>query len=226
MLGLDALVNVANVVYLASYSVRDILYLRILTVFGATLLLPYYYLQIEPLYAPMAWNLVFIAINVYWITRLMLERRPPQFTDEERRLYQRSLRNMSERDAFKLLRMGRWTSVPAGTELLTEGKLVDKVWLVSEGSFSVEIDGAPVDTLSDGCFLGANAFLSTDEDFRAPVTVTVTEPARMLVWPRAELKDRFAKQSELEIAFQASLGLEIAHYLKTARTQLLQLRMA
>ena len=52
MLGLDALVNVANVVYLFSYSVRDILYLRILTVFGAGLLLPYYYLQIEPLYAP------------------------------------------------------------------------------------------------------------------------------------------------------------------------------
>jgi len=226
MLGLDALVNVANVVYLASYSVRDILYLRILTVFGASLLLPYYYLQIEPLYAPMAWNLVFIAINIYWITRLILERRPPQFTDEERRLYQRSLRNMSERDAFKLLRMGRWTSAPAGTVLLTEGEKVDSVWLVSKGQFSVEMDGAPVDTLEEGCFLGGNAFLSKDEDFTAPVTVTVTEPARMLVWPRAELKDRFAKQSELEIAFQASLGLEIAHFLKTARTQLLQLRMA
>ena len=225
MLGLDALVNVANVVYLASYSVRDILWLRILTVFGATLLLPYYYLQIEPLYAPMAWNLVFIAINIYWITRLILERRPPQFTDEERRLYERSLRNMSERDAFKLLRMGRWTSAPAGTELLTEGQEVDNVWLISEGQVGVEMDGAHVDTLDHGCFLGGNAFLSTDEDFRAPVTVTVIEPTRMLVWPRAELKARFAKQSELEIAFQASLGLEIAHFLQTARTQLLQVHV-
>ena len=41
MLGLDVLVNVANVVYLFSYSVRDILWLRVLSVVGALLLLPY-----------------------------------------------------------------------------------------------------------------------------------------------------------------------------------------
>lgn len=67
MLGLDALVSVANVFYLMSYSVRDILWLRILTVVGGTLLLPYYYLQTEPLWAPFGWNLVFLAINVFWI---------------------------------------------------------------------------------------------------------------------------------------------------------------
>jgi CRP-like cAMP-binding protein len=226
MFGLDALLNVANVVYLASYSVRDILWLRILTVFGASLLLPYYYLQIEPLYAAMAWNLVFIAINIFWITKLLLERRPVQFTDEERRLYQSSLRNMSERDAFKLLRMGHWTTAPAGTTLVQQGGAVDTVGLISGGEVNIKVDGDQVDTLGEGRFFGPNAFLSGDDNFKAPVTIVVIEPIRMLVWQRAELQSRFAKQSDLEIAFQASLGLEIARFLKTARTQLLQVRTA
>ena len=36
-------IHVANVLYLASYSVRDILWLRILTVVAALCLLPYYF---------------------------------------------------------------------------------------------------------------------------------------------------------------------------------------
>ena len=54
MLGLDVFVSVGNVIYLLSYSVRDILWLRILAVLGALLLLPYYYLQPEALWAPIS----------------------------------------------------------------------------------------------------------------------------------------------------------------------------
>ena len=158
MLGLDALVSVANVFYLISYSVRDILWLRILTVVGGTLLMPYYYLQSEPLWAPIGWNLVFLAINVFWITKLILDRRPVPFTDEERRLYKLAFRNMSERDAFKLFRMGAWSSQPAGTVLLTQGQPVNALSLIVEGDVSVESDGTRVDTLGEGAFSAASPF--------------------------------------------------------------------
>ncbi|MCG8543471.1 MAG: popeye domain-containing protein, partial [Alphaproteobacteria bacterium] len=150
MLGLDVLVNVANVVYLVSYSVRDILWLRIMTVLGALLLLPYYYLQASPLWAPMGWNLVFMAINVFWITKLLLERRPVQFTDDERKLYQLAFRHLSEHDALKLFRLGTWTTVPAGTALLTQGHAVDAVTLIAGGEVAVDLDGRQVDTLGEG----------------------------------------------------------------------------
>jgi hypothetical protein len=42
MFKLDVWINVANLLYLFSYSVRDILWLRALTVIGALCLLPYY----------------------------------------------------------------------------------------------------------------------------------------------------------------------------------------
>ena len=44
-------IGVANTIYLASYVVRDILWLRMLTVLAAALLIPYYAMQMIPLRA-------------------------------------------------------------------------------------------------------------------------------------------------------------------------------
>ena len=221
MLGLDVLVNVANVIYICSYSVRDILWLRILTVLGATLLMPYYYLQQTPLWAPIAWNMVFVAINIYWIIRLVLDRRPVPFTDVERHLYQIALRNFSQRDAFKLLRMGVWSSVPATTTLLTQGETVERLSLIVDGEASVEMNGTLVDTLGEGRFLGGTAFLSKDMHCTAPVTVKVTKLSRIIAWRFAELDSQLEKDPDLQVAIEASLGLEISRFLQTARTQVL-----
>ncbi|MES0880644.1 cyclic nucleotide-binding domain-containing protein [Roseibium sp. SCP14] len=221
MLGLDALVTVANVIYLCSYSVRDILWLRILTVVGATMLLPYYYLQIDPLWAAIAWNAVFIAINIFWIGRLLLDRRPVPFSAEEKRLYQLALRNMGEREAFRLLHMGNSATAPVSTALLTQGQPVENLSLIVEGEVKVEMNGEHVDTLGEGRFLGAVAFLSKDAQFKAPVTVQATKPTRVIVWPLTDLKNKLEKDSELEIDIEASLGLEVSRFLQTARTELL-----
>ena len=48
---MDALVSVANVVYLLSYSSRDLLRLRILTVVAAAILVAYFWMLPEPLVA-------------------------------------------------------------------------------------------------------------------------------------------------------------------------------
>lgn len=222
MLGLDALVSVANVVYLASYSVRDILWLRILTVVGATLLMPYYFLQAAPLWAPIGWNLVFVAINIYWITRLLLDRRPVPFNDDERRLYHLAFQNMNERDAFKLFRMGTWSSEPAGKVLLTQGQPVGALSLIVNGEVSVEMDGKQVDTLREGRFLGGIALLHRDTHFVAPVTVKTKSVSRIIVWQFDDLDAYFAKDTGLQIALEACLGLEVARFLQTARVLLLK----
>lgn len=221
MLGLDVLVGVANVVYLVSYSVRDILWLRIMTVLGALLLLPYYYLQPEPLWAPIAWNGVFIAINIFWISKLLLERRPVQFSDDEKQLYQLALRNLKEHDAFELFRLGSWTTAPVGTTFLTQGQAVDSLTLIADGKVNVEIDGKPVDTLGKGRFLGATAFLMRGRDFTVPVTVTAVEPTRVVAWSTAKLDTEFAKDTDLQAAIETCLGLELSRFLQTARTQVL-----
>ncbi|WP_170428857.1 cyclic nucleotide-binding domain-containing protein [Ruegeria arenilitoris] len=220
MWGLDVLVNSANIFYLLSYSAKDIFWLRVLSVIGACLLLPYYYLQDSPLWAPIGWNLFFSGINAYWIVRIMLERRPVPFTDEERRLYEIALRNFSEQDAFALLRMGVHETVPAGTDLLVQGTAVDRLTLIVDGEVRVDANGEQVDTLGEGRFLGGTAFLSDHTTFKAPVSVATLKPTRVVYWPFSVLEAGFQGNTNLHISIEASLGLEISRFLASARTQL------
>ena len=82
----ELLIHAANVLYLFAFMVRDILWLRILTVVAAAFLIPYFYYRPEPLLAPIYWNLAFTVLNIFWIVRLLLERRPVKLSEEEQRL--------------------------------------------------------------------------------------------------------------------------------------------
>lgn len=76
-------IHIANVLLLAGYSVRDILWLRLLTAVSSLIAIPYFALQPAPLWVPMIWNMVFAAINLFHSWRLFVERRPVELTPEE-----------------------------------------------------------------------------------------------------------------------------------------------
>jgi hypothetical protein len=85
--------------------VRDILWLRILTVVAAACLIPYFYFRPEPLMTPIYWNLVFTALNIYWICRLLLERLPVKLSADEQRLCELVFRTMTPREMMTLLKL-------------------------------------------------------------------------------------------------------------------------
>ena len=77
-IGVENLINLANVLYLLSYFVRDMLKLRIFTVVGASCLVVFFYAQPEPIMTAIYWNFFFIALNLFWVVRLIrIRRRQP-----------------------------------------------------------------------------------------------------------------------------------------------------
>ena len=74
---MDYFINIANILYLLSYFMQDVLLLRSLTVIAAFCLILYFYFQPDPLMVPIYWNLFFIALNIYWVVRLVLEHKYP-----------------------------------------------------------------------------------------------------------------------------------------------------
>lgn len=73
---MEPLLNIANLLYLAAYFVRDVLWLRLLSFVGASCLMLYFYAQPQPFMQVVYWNLAFAGLNLYWIARLALERSP------------------------------------------------------------------------------------------------------------------------------------------------------
>ena len=71
---MDSLIYVANILYLLSYMVRDILHLRILTIVAACCLVTYFYNQAEPLMTVVYWNLFFVALNAFQLSSIVFGR--------------------------------------------------------------------------------------------------------------------------------------------------------
>ena len=96
-------IHLANLFYLASFLVRDILWLRLFTCCGMILGIVFFTCQPAPLYGPTAWHVVFLAINVIQIRRLVLERRRLQLTEEQERVAETAFRNRSRDELLTLL---------------------------------------------------------------------------------------------------------------------------
>ena len=115
------LFTVANVLFCVAYLLRDMAWLRTITILAAGSTLPYFYFQPTPLYSAMAWQLAFIAINAVNLTRLLLERRPVRLTETEQQRSNFTFRSMTPRDLLRVLGCASWHHAPEGTRLIVQG---------------------------------------------------------------------------------------------------------
>ncbi|MCC7546327.1 MAG: hypothetical protein IT532_01030 [Burkholderiales bacterium] len=72
---MDALVTIANMLFVSAYFVRDVRWLRAFALGGACCLATYFYTLPQPLMHVVYWNLVYVAINGVWLTRLLFRSR-------------------------------------------------------------------------------------------------------------------------------------------------------
>jgi hypothetical protein len=216
MVQLTFWINAANVLYLVSYSVRDILWLRMLTVAAAALLIPYYALQPTPLIVAIDWNVVFIAINLYWIVRLMMERRPVHFTPEEARLKLLSFASLTDREARKLFDAGKWEDLNPGDSIVKHDVDGARLSVILRGVAAVIRSGTIIATFGEGQFLGV-----IDENYQElDVDVIVQQEVCIMCWSRTHLEAFLAKHPAAALALQRSVGLEVWRLLDTTLSKL------
>lgn len=209
----EPLIHTANVLYLFAFMVRDILWLRIFTVVAASCLIPYFYLQPTPLMTPIYWNIVFTAINLLWITRLLLERRPIKLSTEEQRLCELVFRTMTPREMIKMLGLGSWKTAAADECLIGRGVPLDQLMVIYSGKACAEVDGKYIAELQPGQFIGGISYITEET---APANVVSLEPMRYISWPKAKLKDFMTKNPELHTALQTTLAIDLTKWLRAS----------
>lgn len=210
-------ITVANVLYLASYTVHDILWLRILTVVAALFLIPYYYLQSVPLWVAILWNLVFIAINGYWIVRLMIERRPVHLTADEQRLRELSFPSLTPRETLNLYKMGVWEDVEPGTSLVEHDRAHARFSVILSGVADVVQRGEKVEELGEGQFVGE---IDSRADERDDIDVLVRTRTRIMCWPRRQLQAFLKDRPDVALALERSVGFQLRRLLDTTMSKL------
>ena len=206
--------HLANVIYVFSYLVTDILWLRALAVTGGFSYLTWTLTTPTPSLSLIGWTLVYNTINVVQIVRLWHERRPLRLDADEQALYGATFRTLTPREFRRLLAAGRWQDVPAGAVLIAEGTRPGRVLVLASGRAVVKVGGREVATLGPGQFAGEMSFLT---DAPTTAAVEVVEPVRLVSWPTAELERCLAKHPSLRVALQLAIGRDLAAKLREGR---------
>ena len=71
---MEILLNIGNVVFVSAYFFRNVLFIRLLAILGASFLMSYFYFRPEPIMTAVYWNLFFSLVNTVWTLRLIRER--------------------------------------------------------------------------------------------------------------------------------------------------------
>lgn len=210
---MKALIHVANVLFLLSYLVRDILWLRVVTLVAGALLVAYFAGQPGPPLEPLAWNAVFVGLNVAQLARLLRERRPVRLEGDEALLHRMAFRGVAPRDFRTLARLGAWRTAEEGEELVAAGRPLDRLLALYEGRVAIEARGERVADLCGGRLVGEMSFVTGE-----PPTARVVALARCryLEWSSSELRRVTDADPALKAALQAAIGGDLAAKLRGA----------
>jgi len=204
--------HLGNILYLLAYSVRDILWLRILTVVATLCLMPYYFCcSATPLYAPILWCSLFSLVNLVQIGRLILERRPAFLGEDELRLYRMVFRSLTPREFMKLVSIAEWKTATEHQELLRQREPVKQLSVIARGRGNVEVDGRQIAEIGPGQFVGEMGFLTQQN---ASASVIASLPVDYLAWPADQLRALFEEAPQLHVKVQGVLGTDLVEKLR------------
>lgn len=184
--------TIANTLYVVSYLLTNMLWLRILAVVAAASTFPYFYLQEEPLWAPLFWQSAFLLVNLVNLVILLVSMRPATLSPIDHELNSTIFSGLKPQEMLPILRIAERREMVAGDTLLRHGQLNDSLFLILEGTCEVRQRGKSMARVRKFEFLGEMTFLDRGE---ISGDVVVTEKTILYVWSRGRLDSLFRKQA-------------------------------
>lgn len=203
----DYFIHAANILLLIAYSVRDVLWLRLFAVAASLIAIPYYVLQPTMLWPPLAWSVVFAAINLFQSWLLFIERRPVKLTAEEEEIRRLAFQELPPRKVLQILSIGSWVTTQVDEPLLERGKLSNYISLIIRGKVRVTKDGRVIGDMIPGDVVGSALILT---GIPSSVDAVTVEPVRAMRWETGTLQKYLSANPEIRDAMQQHLARDLA----------------
>jgi CRP-like cAMP-binding protein len=210
VLGISGLINLSNIVFLVAFSVRDVLWLRILAIVGEGLTLPYYYFQAEKLWPPIVWGAAFMLVNTVRVVATALERRPVVLSDKEERLYRVAFSSIDKREFLKLVSLARWVERSPGEVILEKGQHISEAIVVIAGDLEA-VSGNTKMALRPGQLIGD---VSAYSGLASPADVVARGPAILATWDLRHVREFTASRPELRANLLRIVSMDLAAKLR------------
>ncbi len=202
------LVHLGFVTVALAYLVRDVLHLRVLAVVGYALFLADGVRMLDTETSTVqAWHAFFLLANAVHAFLLHRQRRREHLTTEEQTLYDVAFPSLTVGAARRLMRCGRFETLPDGQVLTSQGREGSAIHAIVEGTIEILVDDEPVTVARPGQLIGEIGFLAGG---CATATAVATRRARVLTWQRDKLERRMGRSPDLHDAVYAAFGRDLA----------------
>ena len=191
-----------------SFLVKDILYLRFVSIVASLFSVFYnWVIPIEPMWIPIGWNFVFVALNLYHIAIIMYEKRPVDMSPKHKELYETMFKNMTPVEFLKITKIADWIHFKSKESITQKGHTVPTLNLIYNGTVDVIVDDKKVAELKDGQFVGEMSFLTEKP---ATATCVVKHDTECLVWKQEQFKDLLKRNPSLYFTIQSLLSAQVS----------------
>lgn len=200
-----------------SFLVKDILYLRIVSVVASLFSIFYnFYIPTEPMWLAINWNIVFVLVNLYHIAIIIYEKRPVKMEPKDKELYETLFKDLTPVEYLKITKIAKWETFKSGYKLIKEGADVNRLMLIYNGTVDIAVKGKWVAELKDGQFIGEMSFLTEKP---ATAECIVKHDTECIVWRQPEFKALLKRNPSLYFTIQSLLSAQVSDALVTKNTK-------
>jgi hypothetical protein len=191
-----------------SFLVKDILYLRLVSILASLFSVFYnYVIPAEPMWIAVGWNFVFISLNLYHIAVLVYEKRPVHMSPKHKELYETMFKDLTPVEFLKITKIADWEHFKSGEVITQQGRAVPDLNLIYNGTVNVTVDRVKVAELKDGQFVGEMSFLTEKP---ATATCVVQHDSEVLVWKQEQFKELLKRNPSLYFTIQSLLSTQVS----------------
>ena len=201
----------ANTLYVISYMLTSMLWLRALAIVAAASTFPYFYFQTEPLWSALFWQSCFLTVNLVNLVILLYAMRRPAFDDDEEAAYRLKFSRLRPHEMRPIFKCADRRTLANGESLLEEGQQNSTLFLILAGQVEVLKRETEVAVLGPGDFLGELSFVSGEP---ASANVVAAGEVRLMAWDSSALQPLFRRQGLYETYFHSLCGLDVAGKLR------------
>jgi len=207
------LFNTANIIFLAAFMAKKIFWLRLLTITGMMVSIPYYlYFHEAPLWNNIFWVCTYALINLVMLFIIYLESRPIKLSDLEQNIYNMTFKSLEPRVFKKLIDHGSLEEFQPEVNLVTRDSELDSLMYVVEGEAEVVLKHGEQLIIPTGGFIGEQSYI-TGEKTSADVK-TGKEAAKIIRWNSEALRKHLAGKEVLKDSLDLIFTADLIHKLR------------
>ena len=209
--------SIAALFSFSAYLLKDILWLRILLVCASSLyILSGIRLDITSM---IGWNSAYLAINLYHISLLILDKNAISLPEETKEIYHQYFSSMTTREFKKIIMINPFHSVNH-EQMIADGEITDRLFIVLAGQVNIISSGKVIARLSSGDLIGEMSFMSKEP---ASASAIAQENVQYAYWTHQDMEKLRQTNCHVYNKFISIIGCDLVRKLNKKNEEIIAL---